>query len=169
MTMDFLDDDVDYESGTHNFNQLKREIISRSDAKTWSEARLEWRLSWIDIAPELRGCLCGHFPIREICYLTNIKNRSRAEVGNVCVNKFMGINSAAVFRCLGRIRKDDRKSLTPDAYELFHDNGVLTDWEYEFCEDTCRSRNLTDRQMLKRRNINRKVLRSIEQKPRSTG
>jgi hypothetical protein len=156
-----LGDHVDA-GDVHNLKQLHRDIIYRGVADNWAEARLEWRLVDVAYADEPQRCLCGHFPIIEICNLRNLKNGNEAEVGNVCVGEFMvGINSGKVFDCIRRIRKDDIKPLNPDTFELFHNNGVLTEWEYSFCKKTWRDRNLGTLQMITRRNINRKILRNL--------
>ena len=42
-------------------------------------------------------CLCSHFPIKEICVIRNRVNGVRAEVGNVCVKKFLGLPSGKIF------------------------------------------------------------------------
>jgi hypothetical protein len=71
----------------HNGYALVREILARSVADNWFDAKQEWRL-WriLFSAPDDPGtCLCGHFPIREHCVLTNHLNGNEVVVGNVCV------------------------------------------------------------------------------------
>jgi eukaryotic-like serine/threonine-protein kinase len=58
----------------YNFQQLRDAIIERSVAKNWDAARLEWRLNHIFEVDDPETCLCGHFPIIEICVLANRKN-----------------------------------------------------------------------------------------------
>jgi hypothetical protein len=50
-------------------SQLITEILARSVAQTWDEARREWSLYEIYEAYEPETCLCGHFPIIELCVL----------------------------------------------------------------------------------------------------
>ncbi len=47
--------------------QLATEIIKRSVARTWDEAKTEWSLYEIYETDEPETCLCGHFPIIELC------------------------------------------------------------------------------------------------------
>ena len=51
--------------------KLTNEIIGLSQSKVWDTAKLEWSLSQIYEADEPERCLCGHFPIIEICILQN--------------------------------------------------------------------------------------------------
>ncbi|MEV9638335.1 hypothetical protein ABZO35_28195, partial [Burkholderia pseudomallei] len=51
--------------------KLTAEIIARSKAKTWDLAKTEWSLAEVYEAEEPETCLCGHFPIIEICTLKN--------------------------------------------------------------------------------------------------
>src|SRR3954468_6700613 len=54
----------------YNFKRLRAEILARSHSKSWETARLEWNLNYIFDVDEPEECLCGHFPIIEICVLT---------------------------------------------------------------------------------------------------
>ena len=49
--------------------KLISEIISRSVADQWEEAKQEWTLKQIYMADEPEICLCGHYPIIECCIL----------------------------------------------------------------------------------------------------
>lgn len=71
--------------------KLTQEIIALSQAKTWDVAKLEWILHEIYEAEEPETCLCGHFPIIEICTLQNKLNSNFVTVGNCCVKKSGGI------------------------------------------------------------------------------
>ncbi len=46
-----------------------REIIARSQADVWDEAKLEWELAEVYRTKEPDVCLCGHPPINEPCVL----------------------------------------------------------------------------------------------------
>jgi hypothetical protein len=138
--------------------RLFEEIITRSVAKTWDEAKLEWDLKDVYREDEPQTCLCGHMPIIEICVLRNRRNGNQAEVGNVCVNKFLGLESDLIFDGLRRIAKDERKALNKAATEYAHKQGWITDWEKEFSSTTNRKRKLSEKQALKRSEINKRVL-----------
>lgn len=146
----------------YNFKRLRDAIISKSVSNDWNFAKLEWRLESVYSADEPETCLCGHHPIIEICVLRNEKNSNHAEVGNVCVKKFMGIASNKVFDCLRRIRDEITRAPNAETIDLFHRQGVLSDWEWTFSTSTWRKRDLSPKQMDSRISINQKILRSTK-------
>jgi hypothetical protein len=83
--------------------QLTKEIVARSDAKVWDAAKLEWALEEVYESEEPDTCLCGHFPIIEICVLRNRVNKNTAIVGNCCVKKFIGLPSDRIFQAAKRV------------------------------------------------------------------
>lgn len=145
----------------HNFRQLRDAILARSSAREWEVARKEWSLVDISEADEPETCLCGHFPIIEICIIANRVTGERAEVGNRCVKRFLGVRSDLIFTAIKRIRKDITKSLNADAVAFFKERGVINDWEYGFLQDTMPKRLLTPAQLGKRRAINEKILAAV--------
>ena len=144
--------------GGHNFRQLKESILALSIANDWEVAKQEWKLVQIYEAEEPETCLCGHTPIIEICVLSNTLNGKRAEVGNRCVKRFLGLRSDLIFAGIKRIREDITKSLNADSTVFFYDQCVLNDWEYKFQNSTLSKRALSAKQMETRQKINRKVL-----------
>jgi len=148
----------------YNFERLKVAILKLSQARDWETARKEWSLKTIFEADEPETCLCGHHPIIEICEITNRVTRKTADVGNVCVKRFLGLRSDLIFTALKRIRAEIDKSLNADAIAYFKEKGVLSDWEYGFLENTHRKRVLTTAQADTRRRINRKVLAAVQRR-----
>lgn len=148
------------DTSLHHKNRLIVEILSRSSAKDWASARLEWELSNVYVVTVENGyeCLCGHTPICEICVLHNRVNSNEAEVGNVCVKRFLGLNSDLIFAGLRRVYGDIGAALNADAIYYAHQRGWLNDWELSFSLDTSRKRKLSGRQLQKRTQINQKVL-----------
>ncbi len=73
--------------------QLIEEIISRSHSNDWNSAKNEWSFEYVYQSEEKETCLCGHHPIINICVLKNSINNNETEVGNCCVNKFLGIDA----------------------------------------------------------------------------
>lgn len=120
----------------HNFEQLRAHILSLSEAKEWEIAKKEWSLLTIHESDEQETCPCGHFPIREICCIRNHVTKQATEVGNICVKRFLGLNSHRIFAAIKRIRRDSSKSLNPDAIAYFKMKDLLTSWEYGFLQDT---------------------------------
>ena len=145
----------------YNFIRLRQAILARSQASDWETARKEWGLVTIFEAGEPETCLCGHYPIIDICEIANRLTKRNAEVGNCCVKRFLGLRSDLIFTGLKRIRKDLDKSLNADAIAYFREKGVLDDWEYGFLQNTMRKRSLSFAQAEKRRGINRKVLAAM--------
>lgn len=138
--------------------RLAREIVALSDSDSWESAKLEWDLAEVYYLDEPSTCLCGHTPIIEICVLRNRQNGNQAEVGNVCVNNFLGLESNLIFDGLRRILADSSAALNAAATGHAYDHGWITDWEWEFCQDTRRKRKLSSRQLQKRIQINKRVL-----------
>jgi hypothetical protein len=141
--------------------RLAQEIISLSSAKIWEEAKLEWRLNDVYYEEEPETCLCGHFPIIEICVLLNGKNGSTAIVGNCCVKKFIGLPSDKIFQAVRRVRQDYKKALNGETINHAHEHGWISNWERNFYFDTMRKRNLSQKQTDKRVQINQKVVAKI--------
>lgn len=138
--------------------KLIKEIISLSVSDTWEIAKTEWELNEIYFADEPETCLCGRFPIIELCELKNTKNKELAVVGNCCVKKFIGLPSDKIFQAVKRVRKDGGKALNGEAIELARSKNWINEWEYNFYVDTFRKRKLSEKQLIKRRQINEKVL-----------
>jgi hypothetical protein len=148
----------------HNFRQLRDRILALSQASEWEVARKEWSLVDISEANEPDTCLCGHFPIIEICLIANRVTGQRTEVGNRCVKRFLGFRSDLIFDAIKRIRKDITKSLNADAIAFFNERGLLTVWEYGFLQDTMSKRSLSVAQVAARKKINEKILAAISKR-----
>ena len=148
----------------YNFKQLREGILALSNASDWEIARKEWSLVDVHEADGPDTCLCGHFPIVEICQIQNNVTGNRTEVGNRCVRRFLGFRSDLIFEALKRIRKDKAKSLNADAISFFRQRGLFTDWEYKFLQDTMSRRNLSDAQLSIRKKTNEKVLAAVNRR-----
>ncbi len=138
--------------------RLSQEIVALSESDKWDEARLEWELFRMFDQDDLDTCLCGHYPIKEICVLRNKKNDNQAIVGNCCVQKFMGISSDKLFAALKRVKKDIGKPFNADVIEFSFERGYISDWEKGFYLDTWRKRDLSEKQTKERVKINKKIL-----------
>ncbi len=108
--------------------------------------------------------MCGHYPIIELCTIANATTGKSVDVGNVCVKRFLGFRSDLIFQSLKRIRADRDKWIGPDAAAFFHERGVINAWQYEFQQSTMRKRNLSERQLASRRQINEKVLAAVRRR-----
>lgn len=121
-------------------------------------ARREWDLAEIYFIQEAEICLCGHTLVKEVCVLRNRLNGHTARVGNVCVKRFLGLPSEQIFLSLRKIKQSCESGLNEAAIEYAFSHGWLTSWERKFSLDTQRRRVLTEKQLAKRKSINRKVL-----------
>ncbi|MDR3451148.1 MAG: hypothetical protein P4M15_15620 [Alphaproteobacteria bacterium] len=148
----------------YNFQQLKTEILALSKAQEWEVAKKEWKLVEISEASDPETCLCGHYPIIELCTISNIVTGRSVDVGNVCVKRFLGFRSDLIFTSVKKIRNDINKSIGADAIVFFYERDVINSWEYNFLQDNMRKRILTPSQAAKRRTINQKILNSIRRR-----
>ena len=145
----------------YNFEQLRQHILALSRAPDWDVARREWSLVDVWEADEPQTCPCEHFPIVEICRIHNRVTKQSADVGNVCVRRFLGFRSDLIFQAIKRVRNDSTKSLNADAIAFFRERRLLTPWEYGFLQNTMKKRNLSAAQMKARERINKKVLAAV--------
>jgi hypothetical protein len=141
--------------------KLKEEILKRSQAKEWDIAKLEWELNDIYEAEKPVTCLCGHFPIIQICTLQNKLNNQFATVGNCCVKKFIGLPSNLIFKAIKRVRKDNQKPLNTEAIQYAYEKSWINEFEHKFSIDTMRKRNLSPKQLQIRMQVNEKMLANM--------
>jgi hypothetical protein len=142
--------------------QLTSQILQLSVARTWDEAKLEWVLLEVYEAEKPETCLCGHFPIIELCVLLNRRNRHQATVGNCCVKKFIGLPSDKIFQAVKRVRKDESKSLNAEATQHAFDRNWISEWEKDFYFNILRKRNLSPKQAAKKAEINERILQRMK-------
>lgn len=144
--------------------QLTNEIIKRSVASTWDSAKLEWSLLEVYQVEEPETCLCGHFPILELCELLNGKNGKQVVVGNCCVKKFIGLPSDKIFQAVKRIRKDGSKSLNVEAIQHAFNRNWINEWEFKFYLQILHLRKLTPKRSAKKLEINELVLQRMKRR-----
>jgi hypothetical protein len=147
--------------------KLTSEIMSRSVGPTWDEAKLEWELENINIAEEPSTCLCGHFPIVELCTIHNKKNGNRTIVGNCCVKKFIGLPSEKIFQAVKRVQKDWWRALNAETIDYAHKKGWIDNWQRKFYSNTMRKRisGMSTKQSQKRHEINRRIVEQMAKNP----
>ena len=138
--------------------KLHEEIIALSSAEEWYEAVQEWSLREIYKSENPQTCLCGHHPIREVCVIDNNETGNSAEVGNCCVNNFLGINSEIFFSSLRRVSNDNEASFNEATLEYAHGQNIINDWELKFYHSVWRKRKLSQKQREKKQQINEKIL-----------
>ena len=141
----------------HNFERLKAHILPRSVAQHFDAARFEWDLIFVELSDELDHCPCGK-QILEHCYIRNRLTHREIYVGNVCINRFLGIDTGNLFDGLKRIRDDPSANANEAVIEYANKQGFLFEREYQFLHSTRLKRSLSDRQVAWKIKINRRIL-----------
>lgn len=149
-------------TGEFNMNKnnyrLSEELIKRSVAQTWPEAKREWELEDIFDEDDPHACICRHWPIYQLCIICNVRNGNRAIVGNCCVKKFLGLPSAKILAALRRVRDDVTRSLNPHAIEHALKKGWITQAQRKFYLRIWRKRRLSAHRLVWKIKINDQVL-----------
>ncbi|HPJ13877.1 MAG TPA: hypothetical protein PLE16_03215 [Spirochaetota bacterium] len=144
--------------------KLIQEILIKSQSKIWDYAKTEWTLVDIFEADEQETCLCGHYPIKELCELHNSINGQTVIVGNQCVKKFMGISSDKLFESVKKVKSDIEKAINLETISFLFKKGLISKWENDFYTNTYRKRIMSDEQIRKRIEINKKVLQLVKKR-----
>ena len=143
------------------FQKLKEHILNLSAAEDFNVAKLEWHLDHIRVTEEFGRCPCGQ-KIKEHCYLNNIENGNTTWVGNVCVRRFMGIDSGTLFDGLRRVRANISARPNSMLIEYAWNQGYLySQNEYDFLRNITKIRRLSEKQTHWLQKINRRILQSI--------
>jgi len=136
---------------------LFAKIIALSQAQTWDEAKKEWSLDWVRDAPSPMTCLCGHYPIKTICHISNRLTMNDAIVGNCCIHRFEE-KHIAIVEALQRVARKPSASFPPTLIEVAFKDGVLDDWERRFYLDIRPKRVLSPKQYDMKLKLNHRVL-----------
>lgn len=142
----------------HNFERLRAHIVPLSVSQRFETARTEWSLVAVEISEEFDQCPCGQ-DIKEHCYIRNRLNGNETYVGNVCINRFIQIDTGNLFDGLKRIAKDLTANANNDLIEHAYRMGYLYgEKEYTFLKQTMRKRNLSTAQIAWKVKINRRIV-----------
>lgn len=144
----------------HNFERLKAHILPLSLSDVFDVARMEWDLVSVEITEDFDSCPCGQ-EIKEHCYITNRITNKSTYVGNVCINRFIGIETGNLFEGLKRISNDPYANANIDVIEHGRKMGFIYETEYEFLTKTRLKRKLSDKQLEWKRKINRRITQKI--------
>jgi hypothetical protein len=150
----------------HNFDRLKSHILPLSVAKSFDEAKREWNLIGIEVSEEFDNCPCGQ-QIKEHCHIENRINGNTTYVGNICINRFLGINTGNLFDGLKRITEDDSANANADLIEHAYRLGYIFESEYGFLVRTKLKRKLSDKQVAWKQKINRRITNATVVRKRS--
>lgn len=141
----------------HDLGKLAQHILPLSRSQVFSEAVREWGLESVELSDEFGHCPCGH-KIKEHCHIANRLTREVTWVGNVCIDRFMGINTGNVFAGLKRIVRDITANANLDLIEYARERGWLRGNDYGFLIGTSRQRVLSARQIAWKEDINRRII-----------
>ena len=138
--------------------KLFNEVVKLSVSNDWDTVKNEWSLKTVYFGDVPHVCLCGHYPIIELCVIKNKHNGSEATVGNCCVKKFMGLSSDKIFTAVKRVIADGEKSMNIDTIIHAYKQGWINAKEYGFYRDIFKKRKLSDKQMVWKVKINRNII-----------
>lgn len=145
----------------HNFEQLKEHILNLSDSQNFQVACREWEMVGCYVSETLDECACG-MGIKEQCFIKNQITGNETYVGNVCINRFMGIeNTKNLFSGLKRITDNLEANTNESVINLATARGVINEKESAFLIDTSRKRYPTNRQINWKIDLNRKIIRNL--------
>lgn len=147
--------------------QLHKNIISLSVSDNWDHAKLEWKLDYVNWTDEPETCLCGHYPINELCVVLNTRNDKRAIVGNCCIKQFFNWTLANIIPSMKRISKDEDRSASLDAIRYALEKRWFDEQDFKFYKDIRLKRSLSERQLKWKRSLNRRLLANIRQIPKN--
>lgn len=141
----------------HNFERLRDHIVPLSRGATFQVAVTEWDLVAIEISDEFDSCPCGQ-DIKEHCFIHNRITGHRTHVGNVCINRFLAIDTGTLFDGLKRIKRSQARA-NFDLIEHAQRMGYLYDLnEYAFLMQIRHKRILSPRQAAWEQKIHRRIL-----------
>jgi len=149
---------------SHNFERLRSHILPMSKAGNFDDARSEWSMFDVHISEEFDECPCGQ-PIKELCYIKNSLTRHQTYVGNVCINRFLGIDTGNLFTGLKRIIDNPEANPNKDLIIHAEDMGYLYAQEYNFLMSTKNKRKLTPKQLNWKVKINRRIISQVQARP----
>lgn len=152
----------------HNFERLKAHILPLSVSQNFHIARTEWVLIGIEVSEEFDNCPCGQ-EIKEHCYIRNTKNGNTTYVGNVCIDRFIGIETGNLFSGLKRIAANANANANEDLIEHAYKFGYIYESEYKFLMETRFKRKLSEKQMAWKQKINRRITNKTVVQRRSSG
>lgn len=87
-------------------DKLKESIIENSINKDREKAKWEWEVINSYLMPWYTTCLCGKYPISEVCELQNKNNSKKVMVGNDCVKYFFDADHSYIYSAIKKIEEN---------------------------------------------------------------
>ena len=142
---------------TSNEMKLRWHILERSNAQDWENALKEWRVTGFR-DEEYTHCPCGQ-QIVERCFLLNIDTQIEIFVGNVCVQKFMGVEIKEVLSPYKKLLKAPETTvISPRLVKFASDNGYLYGNEEFFLMSIQHKKHLSPAQLSWLKKINHRII-----------
>lgn len=132
-----------------------------SESNLWDLAKREWELDCVNYVSKPETCLCGHFPIKEVCTIKNKENSNYTTVGNCCVKKFLKMETGNIFAPIKRVLADETKSVSVDLIIYARKKLIISKWEHDFYINIQRKRKLSYKQKYYKVQINRKIVQAV--------
>lgn len=108
-----------------NFGNLKTHILPLSEERfNFNVAKIKWESDYIVFTMEFGQCSCSQ-RIKVHCYMINKNNEKTTHVGNICVEKCMGIDARNIFNGLRKIRNNAE---APPNIDLMEYTSWLSIW-----------------------------------------
>lgn len=142
---------------SHNFEVLQAHILPLSRGTTFEAARQEWVLAHVEVSEEWDSCPCGQ-DIKEHCYIQNTVTGNQTYVGNVCVNRFLGIDTGNLFDGLKRLKVNPKANPNHAVIDYAEERGYIYPAESKFLRENVLTRKYTVRQMDWKLKITRRIL-----------
>ena len=140
-----------------NFERLKRHITLLSISNEFYLAKNEWVLTGFELDDDWDNCPCGK-DIKEKCFIQNQINKNSTFVGNVCIKRFIEIDTGNLFEGLKRIASDAEANANKDLIVHAYKFGYIFESEYNFLMQTRLKRNLSLKQLAWKQKINRRII-----------
>lgn len=138
--------------------KLTTELLKLSNSKDWDIAKLEWDSINIEKVKESETCLCGHYPISEVCILENKNTKYTIRVGNCCVKKFND-KPDKIFKAIKRIKEDISKSVNSETLDFCLQKKYISKKDSYFYMSILRKRKLSDKQLKWKQDTNKKIIK----------
>ena len=110
---------------SRNLEKLIAHILPLSNSTDFDIAKNEWNLDRIEFVRDFDNCPCGQ-RIKEVCHITNETTGNNTYVGNVCINRFLGIETGNIFNGLKRIERDITANPNEDLIQYIYEKDIIT-------------------------------------------
>ena len=147
-------------TGEYNNEDFMEHILERSCAEHYKVAVKEWDYIYNTQDESPTHCPCGH-GITERCYIKNRVTGETTFVGNVCVEKFMGIDNKKIVAGVKRITEDNTRNANKALIDHADKQGYLFDGDRDFLmkRKNRKHENLdTTTERVIKKNINNRII-----------